>query len=189
MVEYRKRGCVFVGTSNSDDFLKDNTGNRRFWPIPCSKVHRLNAWSMTKEDLEQIWAEVWFYWDSLEERDLTLPHELGETAESMQTSALEQDERMGLVEVYLERLLPYNWADKDLIDRRNWLDGNDVGTEQRENVTVMEIWSECFRMPPQSKKRSDSDDIIRILLQLGWKTTGKPIRSKLYGVQKTYSKV
>ena len=187
VVEYRKRGCVFVGTSNSDDFLKDNTGNRRFWPIPCSKAHRLNAWSMTKEELEQIWAEVWFYWDSLEERDLTLPHELGEIAESMQTSALEQDERAGIVGMYLDRLLPYNWADKDLIDRRNWLDSNEAGTELREVVSVMEIWAECFRMPPQQRKRSDSDDIVRIMLQLGWVRDGKrTIRTKLYGVQNAY---
>ena len=52
------RGCVFAGTVNHAQYLQDDTGNRRYWPVRCSRVD-LEALGL---DRSQLWAEaVWLY--------------------------------------------------------------------------------------------------------------------------------
>jgi predicted P-loop ATPase len=48
------RRCVFAGTTNRNDYLTDDTGGRRFWPVVVGAVD-LEA---LKRDQEQLWAEA-----------------------------------------------------------------------------------------------------------------------------------
>lgn len=50
----RDRMFVFAGTTNDDNYLSDQTGNRRYWPV---KVGKFNLEKL-KQDRDQIWAEV-----------------------------------------------------------------------------------------------------------------------------------
>ena len=51
------RECIFVGTTNDAEYLKDHTGNLRFWP---TKVNNLDIEAL-RRDVDQLWAEanVW----------------------------------------------------------------------------------------------------------------------------------
>ncbi|EYE88012.1 virulence-associated protein E [Fervidicella metallireducens AeB] len=96
------RQCIFIGTTNEKGYLRDTTGNRRFWPVKVYGSEK-KPWQITEEEVKQIWAEILVRYEAGEE--LKLPDELEEYANRMQNDALETDERQGIVEDYLEMLL------------------------------------------------------------------------------------
>ncbi len=138
------RQCVFFGTTNAESgYLRDTTGNRRFWPVKTLGGGSKRSWDVTQEDVQQIWAEVMHYVKAGEK--LYLDPEVEALAKAEQREAMESDEREGLVREYLEALLPDNWDDMDTFERRNFLDGTgkaDIGkkgTIRRTQVCNMEI--------------------------------------------------
>ena len=193
-VESHPRSCIIVGSTNSESgFLRDVTGNRRFWPVHVPGTGKFRPWEVA--EIDQIWAEAIQLYRGGEE--LFLKGAEAEEAYKMQQDAMESDDREGIVAEYLERLLPDTWNAMDLYQRRAFLGGGEfetsgiVGTVRRERVCVMEIWCECFGKERQNIKKADSYEIEGILNKIGgWKryegnTTGK-MRIPLYGVQKTF---
>ena len=196
-VESHPRNCVIVGTTNSDGgFLRDITGNRRFWPVRVSGHSKYKPWEL--KDVDQVWAEAIEYYRNGEQ--LFLKDDIAIEAYNQQREAMETDDREGIVDEYLNRLLPADWDTYDLFQRRAFLNGSDFGelktegTVKRTRVCAMEVWCECFGKPRESLKKADSYEIESILFKLGgWKrysdnATGK-MRIPGYGVQKAYVRV
>lgn len=189
------RQCVFFGTTNAEKgYLRDTTGNRRFWPVKTPGGSRKHSWELSGEDIRQIWAEVLVYVKSGER--LYLDGKMEDTAKSEQREAMESDEREGLVREYLDTLLPEKWDDMDLFERRNFLHGEDfgkpdlVGTVRRMCVSNMEIWCECFGKERANLKRMDSGEISAIMARIGgWDSGRKKERISLYGPQWVYRRV
>ena len=196
-VESHPRSCIIVGTTNSDGgFLRDITGNRRFWPVRVTGHGKWHPWDLA--DIDQVWAEAIEYFNQGEE--LFLKGEIAAVAYTKQREAMETDDREGIVGEYLDRLLPDNWDKMDLFERRNFLSGSEFGgavaegTVKRERVCPMEIWCECFGKSRESMKKGDTYEIESILYKLGgWKKYDGNAQGKLrfpaYGVQRAYVRV
>ena len=191
VVEKHPRRCVIVGSTNSSTgFLRDISGNRRFWPVKCSGG-KLKPWNLTDEELDQIWAEAMAAYNSGE--SLLLSNEAEELAAKEQREAIEEDPRMAQVVEYLEKPLPTNWDKLDLDTRRMFLEGDtDYDPEslmERETVSNMEIWVECFGKKAADMERKDSDALTALMMKVdGWERSGKKKRLPIYGLQRTYVK-
>lgn len=194
VVESHPRSNIIVGSSNAESgFLRDVTGNRRFWPVTVSGHAPHHPWELTEVD--QVWAEALERYRAGEE--LYLKGSVAAEAYQRQQEAMESDDREGLVQDYLERLLPEDWEDMDLYQRRSFLGGSEfsgstaIGTVRRQRVCTMEIWCECFGKERQNLKRTDSYEIEGILSKIGgWEVTAANKHGKtrypLYGPQKTF---
>ena len=193
VVESHPRQCVVIATVNGErGYLRDITGNRRFWIIKCRQKEQARKWSFTKEERDQIWAEAVALWrggEKLYLEDTELP-----AAEALQREAMELDERQGIVEEYLNTLLPDNWDGMDLYERRNYLSvqydpTQPRGTTVRKAVSNVEIWAECFGKNPSEMKPADSYAIAALMMRVeGWERTEKIKRIPVYGRQRLYLK-
>lgn len=195
VVESHPRQCVIFATVNGDGrgYLRDITGNRRFWIVKCNQTLQKRMWDENDKNYrDQFWSEAKEIYESGEE--LYLEGSLLDIATDYQNEALEQDERVGIVEQYLNRLLPTNWHEMDLYKRRSFLNGDDFicekGTIQRTEVSNAEIWCECFGKLQSDLKSSDSYQLAAIMKQIGgWERTSSIKKQPIYGRQKIYKKV
>lgn len=189
---YLKRQCVFAGTTNKSEFLKDDTGDRRYWPVNVKAEGRTKD---VREDLpkevDQIWAEAIRFWKELKE-PLAPSKEQEALAKVEQEDHREINEKEGLILKYIDTPLPKDWEDLDLYRRRSFLQGVDVieGSIKRDTVCAIEVWCECFEKNKADMKKSDSIEINNILNGLnGWAKNPKAKRFKEYGLQRFFEKV
>ncbi|CUH96378.1 hypothetical protein P22_2468 [Propionispora sp. 2/2-37] len=185
------RQCVFFGTTNSEKgYLRDITGNRRFWTVKTPGNGIKRTWQLTDADVRQIWAEALVYVKAGEK--LYLDAELEKLAKAEQREAMEMDEREGLVRKYLDTPLPDNWETMNVYERREYIHSPDEltlpqGKTHRQTVTNIEIWCECFGKKQEDLKPVDSYAIAAIMERIeGWEKTGKHISLPIYGKQRYY---
>lgn len=183
------RQCVFFGTTNSDrGYLRDVTGNRRYWNVQVTGKGLLSPWEITDAEIEQIWAEV--KQKVKDGETLYLPPKIEKIAIEEQLKAMEKDDRQGLVEEYLDILLPEDWYEMSVAERRHYIANEEFrpeGTEPRKRVSNIEIWVECFGKPKEDMKQMDSYAITSIMTQIrGWEKGGAPVSVRGYGMQRVY---
>ena len=192
VVESHPRQCIVIATVNGErGYLRDITGNRRFWIIKVHQKKQKKTWDFTEEYRQQFWAEAKEIWNSGEK--LYLEGDVLEEAEKAQKGAMEADERVGMVEEYLNTLLPDDWDSMDLFARRNYLSGTEfgrpvhAGTVARTFVSNAEIWCECFNRNLSELKTTDSYQIAALMAQIpGWERTSSIKRLPIYGRQRLY---
>jgi predicted P-loop ATPase len=135
---YWPRDCVFAGTVNQDQYLRDETGARRFWPVRCGEIDLPSL----AADRDQLLAEavndvdsgaVWWLQDQ----------------KSIEEAEAEQQDRYtpgpwdGLIAAWLDRYTP-------------------------ESVSTEEILLNCIGKVPGQWGRADQMVVGAALRHLGW---------------------
>lgn len=166
------RRCVFFGSSNETGFLKDVTGNRRFWPVTIDACKRSkNVWTDLDNEIDQIWAEAHARFVLGE--PLYLNDEEEALAKAAQEEYREVNDKEGLIAEFLDRPVPANWDSLDLGQRRQYLNGNlqvdEADLILRDKICALEIWCECMGGDARRMQRRDSLEINNALEMIpGW---------------------
>lgn len=168
--EDRPRQCVFVGTSNSMDFLPlDRSGNRRFAPILVHpenvQKHILEDEREAREYILQAWAEAMeLYRQSTHE--LKLSKESETYLKVLQQQFMPEDTKVGIIQA--------------------WLD-----TAKENYVCSIMIYREALRHTNEEPKQWETREINSIMNEsiVGW----KPIKSTHrfggdYGIQRGWKR-
>lgn len=187
------RQCVFIGTTNNSDFLRDPSGNRRFIPIDVNKERCTKSVikHLTQKEIDMIWAEAYILYKKGEK--LYMDGEASEKASIEQKKHSEYDSRAGIVEDFLNMKLPESWSNFDIHERRMYLeDHEEIGEKKsktRKYVCAAEIWCECFGKDKETLDRYKTKEINEILKSIsGWKYANSTKRFKLYGTQRYYER-
>lgn len=191
------RRCAFFGTTNDTNFLRDETGNRRFWPIDCFVFKpKKSIFDDLDDELDQIWAEACELAKD-KSYNLVLSKEALEIAVKEQELHLEDNVYKGIILDYLDKKIPKNWNTMDLFARRTYLNEYETMTLQydekdlalRDKVCAAEIWEEALKMDIRYLKKSDSIEINKILSTLfKWEKIKQASRFGKYGVQRGYKR-
>lgn len=138
--ESRPRRSVFIGTTNDKSYLRDPTGNRRFWPI---RTRRIDLQGL-RADRDQLWAEA------------TILEKRGETIE------LEPELWKEAADLQAKRLEPDPW-----LDILETAEGTSEGNEERIETSL--LGSKLFLdVPPRDRNDFYSKRLANVMRSLGW---------------------
>lgn len=194
-VDTFKRQCVFFGTTNENEFLKDRTGNRRYWPlmVGVNKPLKNLFKDLNKNEINQIWAEALYFYKCGEK--LILEGEVEREATLKQEQHLESNSKEGMIREFLNMKLPKSWDKMDIFERRIYIgEGNGLREEGciiRDKVCSAEIWVELFGGDMKMFYKGNAREINDILRKIdGWSAlkngAGKLRFGKIYGVQRAF---
>ncbi|SEN19152.1 putative DNA primase/helicase [Pseudomonas sp. ok272] len=152
------RQCVFVGTTNQEEYLKDATGNRRYWPVFCNKVEL----DKLREIRDQLWAEAVFCFNAGDIWWVT------------------KDESWMFVEAQDERFVVDEWEGLIL----NWLEESQIG----ETATGNEVLTQALKLDFGHWGKPEQMRVGAIMHRLGWRKKRMPALAKSGVRQWAYQK-
>ena len=134
------RQCVLVGTTNSEEYLRDSTGNRRIWPVKCLSVGSVDLTWLT-DNREQLWAEA-------------------AQMETQGASSWLDDDRVRdlAVQAQSERMIEDAWSAKVL-----------TYVKGKESVTVSDIMDHGLFIQTKDHGKREQMRVAAILRTNGWR--------------------
>lgn len=183
------RQCIFGGTTNEEEYLRDASGGRRFWPIDC-KVDEINITALSAV-VDQIWAEALIKYRQWRERypSAQLPLYMKNESSSLIAREMQESRRqIGADEVLAGQI--EDWLETPVGAEYGLDDENDPAT-YRTRTCLLEIWVHMMGKEKSAYSERDGQMLGRAMRKVkGWRVSGARHRFPGgIGQQRSYQKV
>jgi len=182
------RQVVFVGSTNDREYLKDDTGGRRFWPVACNfdPDEEIDT-ECLERNIDQLWAEAVVLYRGMRVAKPrgTLPLYLTDANSRTIAARLQESRRIespddvmaGTIAEWLDR--PINTGDFDE-------DTSNGKPRYHEDVCTAMVWVECLGKDLSAFKTVEQGAVNRAMGKVpGWEQDGS-MRFPRYGKQRVY---
>jgi predicted P-loop ATPase len=161
----RPRRGIFVATTNEDTYLRDTTGNRRFWPVQVGKINL----DWVRQDRDQLWAEACELEASGE--PLVIPEALWPHAAAQQQARMDLDPWEDAIVTKLSRMMVHNTK----------LDGSfvqaaDTNGRPEWRVATDYLLTDLLGLPKERQTNNHTKRLASIMRVLGWSRSDTPMR-------------
>lgn len=133
------RQVIFGGSTNGDVYLRDSTGNRRYWPVRCGAM-RVRGADGLEAVRDQLWAEAKIRYEAGDPWYPTDPHDV-----ELFTAQQAQRELGDVYEALIEE-----------------------GTKGRAEIDMAAIFSEVLDIEPAKMTRAEQTRVGEAMRRLGW---------------------
>jgi predicted P-loop ATPase len=184
------RQCVIVGTTNTKNFLKDKTGNRRFLPLDTDKEEiKEDIMKMNEHFVDQFWAEAYYnYKNGIAWR---MDKDAMEEAEKQRESFMDENPLQGLIEEFIKIPIKQEeeWNRMPVESKKMYFIDKvlQYGTAKRKYICAIEIWCELQGREKEEYKKRDAYEINEVLDGIKYlRKSGARKRLGCYGMQRVY---
>jgi predicted P-loop ATPase len=174
------RACIFIGTTNDNEYLIDETGNRRYWPVEIN-VDSINIEELRK-NVDQLWAESV---DAFRRMRRGQPH--GDlplyikNKEAARIAEVEQEKRRdnSTASIWAQKIT--QWLDTPL-DENEFTDLNANGLQYRNETTLLEVWTQCLGQQAAQYDTRHGKNLGSAMKMLSetWKSVGTRNKAKTW---------
>jgi len=134
------RQCVFIGTTNDAEYLRDMTGNRRFLPLRVGMI--TNVYDLPRD---QLFAEAFHAWQFGPKGEVVLPPELrDDAAEAQELRRVRDPWEDRLEQFFMEKYEAENFLSTDT------------------------IFTECLHTRLEQSSTNDTRRLAQVMQKLGW---------------------
>ncbi len=185
------RQCVFMGSTNDWEYLRDTSGGRRFWPVACTVVEIDTA--RLEQVIDQVWAEAVATYDAMRagQSNGILPLYLTDSRAQEVAAFIQESRRVETPEEGLAGEIGA-WLDAPVVNQLGFDESDDDPLAlpvYRNEVCLIQIWREFLRRETAQYDSRTQQQLSRAMTRIdGWLKCGRGYTEK-YGRQRIYKRI